>query len=224
MPQTAFHFHQSASRTLHLDYWLSLPDDYDEDQKHPLLLFLHGAGERGDSHNGLEVVKKHGPPKRWDKANPSPFVLASPQCPVDSWWSGHIDSLMGLIDSLEMNYAIDPKRIYLTGLSMGGFGTWHLASLYPERFAAAIPICGGLPWFVDLEAAAERMKRLPIWAFHGAKDDVVVPEESKRVVKALKAVGADVTFTLYRTADHDSWTKTYANRKLYDWLLSHQRS
>lgn len=224
MTQTVHQFRKKTSRSIKFNYLLSLPDDYNRSkQRRPLMLFLHGAGERTDHPDGLNGVKVHGPPKRWDQSNPSPFVVVSPQCPADTWWPEHVDSLLGLLDEIEANYRIDSKRIYLTGLSMGGFGAWTLAALHPERFAAAVPICGGLPWHIDLGRAAERMKSLPLWVFHGALDDIVLPEDSQRVVDALKAAGAKVKFTLYPKADHDSWTKTYANPKLYEWLLQHTR-
>lgn len=216
----AFEFH--LHRTQRLEYLLSVPADAPEAEGWPLLLFLHGAGERAGNGIGLEAVKKHGPPKRLDRRNSLPFVVVSPQCPQDQWWPDYADALLALLDSVIAAYSVDPRRVYLTGLSMGGFGSWHLAAHAPERFAAVAPVCGGLPWYVDLAAAAERMKALPIWAFHGAKDDVVHVDESRRVVDALRRVGSSARLTIYREAMHDSWTKTYANPKLYQWLLQQQ--
>lgn len=223
MAQSVHNFRRKINRTLKLDYLLSLPDGYETSRRWPLMLFLHGAGERTDHPLGLESLKKHGPPKRFDQHNPTPFIIASPQCPADEWWADHVDALLGLLDDLEINYAVDPARVYVTGLSMGGFGTWTLCARHPERFAAAVPICGGLPWYIDLDRAVEKMKHLPIWTFHGAKDEVVSIEETQRVVKALKAVGGNIKFTVYRAAQHDSWTKTYNNPKLYEWMLQHTR-
>jgi predicted peptidase len=225
MPQTAHRFEIEFTRSAHLDYLLSLPPEYEQEssRRFPLLFFLHGAGERSGSGIVLEHIKVNGPPKRVEKKHTLPFIILSPQCPMDTWWSSHIDTLMALLDHISTTYRVDAQRIYLTGLSMGGFGTWHLGALYPERFAAIAPICGGMPWFVGLESAAQRMKNLPVWAFHGAKDTVVELEESERVVQCLKAAGNKVKFTVYREADHDSWTKTYANPKLYEWFLQHKR-
>lgn len=223
MPQTAHTFATTLTQTARLEYLLSLPPDYDQDtsRSHPLIFFLHGAGERGGNGIGVEAVKLHGPPKRVDKKHTLPFIVLSPQCPLETWWSSHTDTLMMLLDHILSAYRVDTRRVYLTGLSMGGFGTWHLAALYPQRFAAIAPICGGMPWFVGLEGAAERMKHLPIWVFHGAKDEVVPIQESRRVVEALKQAGSSVKFTVYREAGHDSWTKTYASPKLYEWFLQH---
>jgi predicted peptidase len=224
MAQSAHILRKKVSRTLKLDYLLSLPDDYESGRHWPLMLFLHGMGERADHPLGLLALKKHGPPKRFDQHNPTPFIIASPQCPADSWWSEHVDTLLGLLDELQANYPVDPARVYLTGLSMGGYGTWTLCAHHPERFAAAVPICGGLPHYIDLDRAVEKMKPLPIWTFHGAKDAVVPLEETERVVKALKAAGGHIKFTVYRAAQHDSWTKTYNNPKVYEWLLQHTRN
>lgn len=173
-------------------------------------------GERGDGN--LELIKVHGIPKIVDQRPDFPFVAVSPQCPRDSWWSSEIESLNALLDEIVATHAVDPRRIYLTGLSMGGFGAWALGMAYPRRFAAIAPICGGgSPHLVSA------LKDVPVWAFHGAKDTVVPPEESQQMVDALKACGGDVRFTLYPDADHDSWTETYENPALYEWFLSHAR-
>ena len=124
-----------------------------------------------------------------------------------------------MLDDVLSRYPADAERVYLTGLSMGGFGTWALAARSPERFAAIVPICGG-----GLPGKAGRLKDLPTWAFHGGRDRVVRPELSKRMVDAMKAAGAKkVELTIYPDAGHDSWTKTYDNPKLYEWLLKHKR-
>ena len=123
-----------------LDYLLYLPADYDKQDAWPLLLFLHGAGERGDD---LELVKKHGPPKLIEQGKPFPFIVVSPQCPKDGSWSTRPLELTALLDDIAAKYKVDRDRVYLSGLSMGGFGTWLLAGYAPERFAAILPICGG---------------------------------------------------------------------------------
>jgi len=205
--------HTSVTIKVQLNYLLYLPPDYDSKDKWPLLLFLHGAGERG---NDLRLVKKHGPPKLIEQGKDFPFVIVSPQCPKGRWWEPF--ELTALLDYIVANYKIDQQRIYVTGLSMGGFGTWSLAAYTPDRFAAIAPICGG-----GEPLWALRLRQLPVWAFHGAKDKVVPPSRSKEMVEALKAVGAEVRFTLYPNAGHDAWTATYNNPKLYEWLLSHKR-
>jgi len=203
-----------------MDYLLYLPDEYAESNRDwPLILFLHGAGERG---NDLEKVKIHGPPKLIAGQNKEfPFVIASPQCPQGDWWSSDVQiaSLDALLSELISQHRIDRDRVYVTGLSMGGFGTWRLAVEYPERFAAIAPICGkGDP------KRAGRIGQLPIWVFHGAKDEAVPIKHSEEMVAALKKSGSDVKFTVYPDAGHDSWTTTYNNPELYEWFLKHRRS
>jgi predicted peptidase len=201
-----------------LDYLLYIPEKVPTaGKKWPLMLFLHGAGERGDE---LELVKRNGPPKLVAEGREFPFIIASPQCPKDISWSNpnQIIALNALIDELVANYPIDESRIYLTGLSMGGFGTWSLAATYPERFAAIAPICGG-----GNRMEARRLVQMPIWVFHGAKDKVVPIGMSEEMVDALKKKGADVKFTIYPETGHNSWVEAYNNPALYDWFLQHTR-
>ncbi len=197
-------------------YLLFLPDGYNEQKSWPMILFLHGAGERGDD---LELVKMHGPPKIVEEKKDFPFIVVSPQCPEKSSWTKEKEFLKELLDDIEARYNVDKDRIYLTGLSMGGFGTWSLACMYPERFAAIVPICGG-----GEPSAASKLKDMPVWAFHGVKDKVVSVEKSQEMVNAIKAIGGNVKLTVYPEADHDSWTQTYNNPKLYDWFLEHKIS
>ena len=201
------------------DYLLYLPEDYSTSEKEwPLILFLHGAGERG---NDIEKVKVHGPPKLIAKENKQfPFVIVSPQCPEDEWWSSgkQVEILNALLDDIVSRYRIDKSRIYLTGLSMGGFGTWALATAYPDRFAAIAPICGG-----GNRHFVRRISHLPIWVFHGALDQTVLLEESEEMVEALERAGNKPKFTIYPEAAHDSWTETYENPELYEWFLEHTR-
>ena len=196
-------------------YLSYVPDGYGKDrsQNWPLLLFLHGAGERGSD---LELVKIHGPPKLIETGKKFPFVVISPQCPQDTWWVP--PALEAFIDSIQRRYRIDSARIYVTGLSMGGFGTWELAERHPERYAAVIPICGG-----GDTSRADHLRNLPVWAFHGAQDDVVPLSGSKDMIDAIKAAGGNPRFTIYPQAGHDSWTETYANDEIYSWLLQQRR-
>jgi len=217
--QSAQSFKAEIRKTVRAQYLLYLPTQYSESKSQwPLMLFLHGAGERGDD---LEKVKIHGPPKLIaHEGKEFPFVVVSPQCPEDGWWSDEpqIEMLDALLDDVIRRYRIDQDRIYVTGLSMGGFGTWSLATKYPHRFAAIAPICGG----GDPKDAA-KISHLPVWAFHGAKDNVVALEKSQEMVEALRKAGGDVKFTMYPQAGHDSWTETYDNPELYNWLLKHKR-
>ncbi|MCG6155298.1 carboxylesterase family protein [Rubinisphaera margarita] len=197
-----------------LDYWLYLPQEYSEDKPAPLMLFLHGRGERGDD---LDLVLTHGPPRLISEGKQMPFIVASPQLPKGPlWWN--VDHLIMLLDELEEKYAIDKSRIYVTGLSMGGFGTWELGAKQPERFAALIPVCGGgkTEW-------ADQLANVPIWAFHGDQDRAVPVERTLEMVKAIQETDGDIKQTIYPGVAHDSWTQTYANPKIYDWLLSHTR-
>jgi predicted peptidase len=151
-----------------------------------------------------------------------PFIVVSPQCPDGKIWSD--DLLLGLLDEIERNYAVDTRRVYLTGLSMGGFGTWSLGLSHPEKFAAIAPICGGGNLITPLLADKSQLSTLPVWAFHGAKDPVVPVEESQRMVDLLKKSGVkEVKLTIYPEAQHDSWTQTYANPELFAWFLEHSR-
>ena len=213
-------FQAEIRKTVKAQYLLYLPTGYAESKNQwPLILFLHGAGERGDD---LEKVKIHGLPKLIAKEGKElPFVVISPQCPKDGWWSdeAQIEMLDALLDHIFYRYRIDQNRIYVTGLSMGGFGTWSLAAKYPDRFAAIAPICGG-----GDPRDAPRISHLPVWAFHGAKDTIVEPEKSREMADALKKAGSDVKLTIYPEAGHDSWTETYNNPELYNWFLEHRRS
>lgn len=198
-----------------LKYLLYLPAGYEADSKKqwPLILFLHGAGESGDN---LQKVKLHGPPKLIEnKSRDFPCIVVSPQSPGRGW---NADILGSLLDDLAAKYRVDKTRVYLTGLSMGGYGTWTLAAAQPERFAAIVPICGG-----GNTSDAEKLKGIPTWVFHGAKDNVVPLERSKVMVDALKAAGGEPKFTVYPDAGHDSWTAAYEDPKLYEWLFAQQR-
>ncbi len=195
---------------------VSLPEGYDAapGRRWPLLLFLHGAGERGDD---LSLVGVHGPLKERAAGRDLPFVIVAPQVPTGERWT--LGRIAAALDGALASYRIDPDRVYLTGLSMGGFGTWEALQRMPERFAAAVPICGGgLP--LGIEAARD----VPVWNFHGAMDPVVPIEMSVGMVRALRNAGGDVRFTVYPDAGHDAWTETYANPEVYEWLLSHRLS
>ena len=210
-------FEKTITKTLSCKYLLFLPEGYGQKkQRWPMILFLHGAGERGDN---LKLVKKHGPPKIVEKQKDFPFIVVSPQCPAEDWWTDKTEVLINLLDDIISRYDVDTDRVYLTGLSMGGYGTWTLAAAYPDRFAAIAPICGGGKAFM-----AYRLKDVPVWAFHGAKDNVVPVKESEELVNAIKARGGDAKLTVYPDAGHDSWTATYNNQELYDWFLKHRIS
>ena len=223
-PQQAKSFKGRISKDLSAEYLLYLPKDYGSRSRKrwPLMLFLHGAGERGSDISNVAV---HGPPKLVKQGKDFPFIIVSPQCPNGRLWDN--DVLFALLDEVTKKYNVDKSRIYLTGLSMGGYGTWSLGLTHPERFAAIAPICGGGDPIARLLADPKKTaatKSLGVWAFHGAKDPVVKVEESQRMVEALKKFGCkDVELTVYPEAQHDSWTETYNNPKLYEWFLEHRR-
>lgn len=196
-----------------MDYLLALPKNYEKENKFPLILFLHGAGERGSN---LEAVKTHGPPKLISEGKEFAAIVVSPQCPNEKWWQPH--ELIALLDDIEARYKIDPDRIYVTGLSMGGFGTWSLAATIPHRIAAIAPICGGGELFI-----ARRLETMPIWAFHGRKDDVVPVSLTENLIEAIRKRGGNPKLTIYPEADHDSWTETYNNPEFYEWLFAQKR-
>jgi predicted peptidase len=199
-------------------YLLYVPPGYAKARKPwPLVLFLHGLGESGQD---LEKVKVHGPPKLVAAGNDFPFLCASPQCPKGKWWNSpdRLAGLVALLDHLQKTLRVDPDRVYVTGLSMGGFGTWALATKEPKRFAAIAPICGG----GDPEKAG-RIAHLPAWVFHGGKDNVVPPHRSEAMVEAMKKAGGDPKLTIYPDAGHDSWTRTYDNPDFWKWLLGQKR-
>jgi predicted peptidase len=215
-------FRREITRTLDANYLLFLPKGYNSgaEARWPLILFLHGAGERGTN---LNLVTVHGPPKIVLSNPEFRFIVVSPQCPPGQTWSDEV--LLSLLGEISKEYRVDESRVYLTGLSMGGFGTWSLGLKHPDRFAAIAPICGGgdvLPLLLPDPAVAKRLKQLPVWAFHGGKDTAVKLEESERMVSELKRLGNPAKLTVYPDAGHDSWTQTYNDPALYDWFLDQQ--
>lgn len=230
--QTVASFERTITKKVGYQYLLALPTGYDaaKDKHWPVLVFLHGSGERGSD---PWLVAKHGPPKLLRESPLSPagralaesFIVVSPQCPANTWWDD--DAIGALLDEIAAKHRTDPTRTYLTGLSLGGFGTWSYAMKNPGRFAAIAPICGGgEPGIVRRMARMKKaeLTTLGVWVFHGAKDPTVLLDESQQMVDALKKAGVnDVQFTIYPEAKHDSWTETYANPELYAWLLKHSR-
>lgn len=199
-------------------YLLTLPEGYAADaaKKWPLLVFLHGAGERGDN---LELLKKHGPPKLIAAGKTFPAIVVCPQVPANERWNPH--SVKALVDAVRREQRVDDARIYITGISMGGFGTWDTIAEYPQLFAAAVPICGGAGINIVKFAL---LRDLPIWIFHGAKDPVVPLLFSEMPYKWLKNQQASaVQLTVYPEAKHDSWTETYDNPALWEWLFAQSR-
>lgn len=196
-------------------YLLSLPQGYDGDTtaRWPLLIFLHGSGESGSD---IEKVKAHGPPELVAKGKQFPMIIVSPQADAPRGWDA--DMLYRLLQDVKKRYRVNADKVYLTGLSMGGFGTFSLAIKYPDEFAAIAPVCGG-----GDSSQAWKLRNIATWVFHGAKDDVVLPAGSANMVAAEKRYNNDVRFTLYPDANHNSWDLTYNNDSLYSWMLSKTR-
>lgn len=216
-----------------LPYRLLRPKNYDAGRSYPLVIFYHGAGERGDD-NVEQLVHGMNDFASDDIMAKYPCFVVAPQCPngdqwVDVPWSADSHKMpekptepmrlsLELITSLQSEFSIDASRLYVTGLSMGGFGTWDAIQRYPNRFAAAVPICGG----GDTEFA-KQLLHVPIWAFHGEADTAVKPLRSRDMIAAIKAAGGSPKYTEYPGVGHNSWAATYANREMYAWLFSQKR-
>lgn len=205
----------SGKKKVNYKYHLYMPDDYQKKsrKKFPLIIYLHGASLRGTD---LNLVKKYGIPYLTDKGEKFDFIIASPHCPPKKYWDSE-NWFDNLYDELTSRYRIDTKRIYLTGMSMGGFGTWNLAMEYPEKFAAIVPLCGG-----GNEANVCRIKNIPVWVFHGTSDDVVPITRSETLVNKLRQCGGNVKFTRLKGKGHSiQWV--YEDEKIYSWMLRHSR-
>jgi len=213
-----------------LNYRLLIPEGYDPDVSYPLVLFLHGAGERGDDNSAQltwgvtrfaedEIMKKY------------PAIVIAPQVPAEEFWA-HLNwrqtdletrdeprmplaLSMEVLDQIIDDYPVDTNRLYITGLSMGGFGTWDAIIRYPDKFAAAIPVCGG----GDISKAG-LISKIPIWTFHGSLDDVVPPSLSRAMVHAIQEAGGHPGYTEYPGVGHDSWIPVYNDDYVIDWLFS----
>lgn len=197
-----------------LRYVIRYPEGFSEDKVYPVILYLHGAGTRGD-----DITKLHTNPYflQIAKHKEFPFVTVAPLCTENTWFDlwEHLEQLVLQITKLPF---ADKDAIYLSGVSMGGYGSWQLAMSMPEPFAAMIPICGGGMYW-----NAGRLVDIPVWAFHGGKDTDVLPEESVKMVNAVNQFGGNARLTIYPENGHDAWTDTYSNYEVFQWLLQHRR-
>ncbi|MBQ4154042.1 MAG: phospholipase [Clostridia bacterium] len=212
MAVTSEIFSRNVTKKINFNYLSYIPKDYSKEKKPPLLIYLHGAGERGEDVN---IVARYGPFKYAQLGDDFPFVMVAPQCPKDKYWGNYTESLDSFLDEIIKKYNIDERRIYLTGNSMGGTGTWHWLMASPHRFAAAAPVCGtGIYWY------AIRIKSKPVWVFHGDSDTTVPVEESRNMVKRLIDFGGSPIYTEFSGVGHNAWDYAY-NKDLYDWFLEH---
>lgn len=217
-----------------LNYRLLKPKQYDPARKYPLVLFLHGAGERGSNNvaqlkHGMKIFSSD------DLQAKTPAFIVAPQVPAgmkwsDVNWSEQKNALpekpsrtlrltMAALEALQKEFSLDGNRLYITGISMGGYGTWDAISRWPDKFAAAAPICGG-----GDENQAPKLTKLPIWCFHGDKDGAVPVARSRNMIAAIKAAGGDPKYTEYPGVGHSSWDNAYADGALYEWLFAQKRA
>ena len=224
-------FVAAAGQKLH--YRLLTPQGYDPKKSYPLVLFLHGAGERG-SDNKIQLVHGMNEFAADEIMEKYPAFVIAPQCPegkqwVDVPWSADSHMMpkdpadplrqsLELVVTLQKEFSIDKSRIYITGLSMGGYGVWDAIQRHPGLFAAAVPVCGG-----GDAAQAEKIKDVPVWAFHGAEDGAVKPKRSRDMIAALKKAGGTPKYTEYEKVGHNSWEKAYGDAKMYEWLFEQKK-
>lgn len=216
-----------------IKYRWSAPEKTEPGKSYPLVLFLHGAGERGDDNT---AQLKHGviPIIEGAEKLGTPVFLIAPQCPAGRWWSSAdssktrlaaagqpnplLEAVLALVTEIQKTRPIDPKRFHVTGISMGGFGTWDLLGRATDRIASAVPVCGG-----GDPALAIKFKHVPVWAFHGEADEVVPARATRDMIEALEKAGGKPKATYYPETGHDSWTRTYDNPEVIRWILGHSK-
>jgi predicted peptidase len=203
-------FKNEIKTAIEVNYIIKLPENQKE--KFPLLVFLHGSGERGSD---LALVKKHSP-FTYQSLMKTDVAILAPQCPENTWWN--TNEIYELIQAICKQYNIDKSRIYLTGLSMGGWGTWKLATEHPELFAAVAPVCGVTD--TNIFRNIEVLKNTPVHIFHGALDDIVSPNTSIDIYQKLKKVNPNCSLTIFPNDNHNSWDSTYSDPKFYEWLFA----
>ena len=189
------------------------PNGYQQGKKYPVIILLHGAGGRG---NDLEVTRQNPFFVITDQMADFEFISVAPQCCANTWFD-LFEQLSRFAHAVSAAEFTDPERVYLMGPSMGGYGTWQLAMSLPELFAAIVPICGGGMYW-----NAGRLANVPVWAFHGALDQIVLLEESQKMVDAVNHCGGNAKLTVYPQNTHDAWCDTYSNSQVFAWLLSHK--
>lgn len=198
-----------------MDYIKSYPKNYKKGKKYPLLIHLHGTGCRG---NDLILLKQAGPLFEIENGRKIPFIIVAPQCKADTWFDV-MEQLVFYISNIIKQEDVDSDRVYLSGVSMGGYACWTVAMMHPEWFAAIVPVCGGGMYW-----NAEKLKDIPVWAFHGEEDDVIFVQESINMINAVNNAGGSAKLTIYPNIKHDSWKQAFGNDEIYNWLLKQKRS
>lgn len=236
--ETGFLERTAAAGSLTIPYTVYVPPRWTPERKWPVILFLHGAGERGNDGEKQTAVGLG----RAIRLAPGrfPALVVFPQAPEETRWIGEpAAAAMQALDETIAKFNGDPARVYLTGLSLGGYGTWHLALAHPDRFAALVPVCGGIVRAGSATSVAQSpltagaadpyaftaraLRTIPVWMFHGADDTTVLPTESRRMADALRDAGGEVRYTEYAGVGHDSWTRAYAEEDLWLWLFAQKR-
>lgn len=197
-----------------MQYIVRYPNDYVKGERYPVIVFLHGSGSRGSN---IEKVQGNPYFRITDPFTDFPFITVAPQCSENTWFD-MFERLEELVKKVVQEPYADPQRIYLMGASMGGYAVWQLAMSMPEYFAAIVPICGGGMYW-----NAGRLKTVPVWAFHGEKDNTVFVEESVKMVDGVNRRGGNARLTIYPENAHDAWSDTYGDSNVFDWLLSCKR-
>lgn len=218
MSLTSHEIAGTITRSFRLPYLVYLPPNYQlsDEKRWPVVFFLHGAGERGAD---LGALGKYGLVRQAKEGQDFPFILVAPQCPLDWTWDRSLEELDLLLKEIIADYRVDVEQIYLTGLSMGGYGTWHWAVRQPNAFAALVPICGGTMPLMGFPEKIATLKHVPIWVFHGEDDQVVPVARSQELVEVLAALDAPIRFTKYAGVGHHSWDRAYNEPELIPWLL-----
>jgi predicted peptidase len=220
MAQTSHQLTLSNGTTLR--YLLHLPDSYaaDSAQQWPFILFLHGRGERGTD---VEIVRNIGLPNILDQQPDFPCVILSPQCPNDVRWPTQDANIITLLDTLLPTLRLNPQRVYLSGLSMGGEGAWYFGACYPERFAAVVPVCARIPLVEGFPERVSSLKDKPLWAFHGDTDNTNPTDHTLQMISVVKNAGGSPKLTIFPNTDHDCWGKVYNDTALWEWLLGQSK-
>lgn len=204
----------TENRFGNLNYLIHYPITYDPHKKYPVIFYFHGSGSRGFHVNALMRTDYFTLTNQLEQFE---FITIAPQCHEDSWFDLW-ETVKGLVDTVSETDFCDPQRIYAVGASMGGYATWQIAMSMPWRFAAIIPICGGGMYW-----NAERLKNIPVWAFHGKNDNIVKAEESIKMAEAVNAFGGNAKLTLFDDVGHEAWRWVYTDPDVFEWLLSQHK-